>query len=77
MFARLVFCSALVLTLPAMAQAPRVDVAVVGVAGADGTAIRAFVEGLELPADAKARLLALTPGGYIGNAAEQARDLTP
>ena len=34
---------------------------------------RAFVEGLEIPADAKARLLALTPGGYIGNAAEQAR----
>ncbi len=28
MFARLVFCSALVLTLPAMAQAPHVDVAV-------------------------------------------------
>jgi adenylosuccinate lyase len=43
----------------------------------DGAAIRAFVDGLALPAEAKARLLALTPGRYIGNAAEQARDLTP
>jgi len=36
-------------------------------------ALQAFVEGLELPEEAKARLLALTPAGYIGNAAEQAR----
>ena len=43
--------------------------------GAD--AIRAFVTGLALPDDAKQRLLALTPGGYTGNAAEQALGLRP
>jgi adenylosuccinate lyase len=36
-------------------------------------AIREFVKGLELPADAKERLLAMTPASYIGNAASQAR----
>lgn len=43
--------------------------------GAD--AIRAFVTGLALPDDAKQRLLALTPGRYTGNAAEQALGLRP
>jgi adenylosuccinate lyase len=37
--------------------------------------IRAFVERLELPAEAYEALLALTPAGYTGNAAEQARAL--
>ncbi|MEY6433602.1 adenylosuccinate lyase [Thioalkalicoccus limnaeus] len=32
-----------------------------------------FIAGLEIPDDAKARLTALTPATYIGNAAEQAR----
>ena len=36
-------------------------------------AIRDFVKGLDLPADAKERLLAMTPASYIGNAARQAR----
>lgn len=34
--------------------------------------IRAFVEKLDLPEDAKAQLLALTPANYIGNAVYQA-----
>ena len=37
--------------------------------------MQAFVSGLEIPEDAKAELLALTPAGYIGNAAEQARKI--
>ncbi|HEU4663139.1 MAG TPA: adenylosuccinate lyase [Dokdonella sp.] len=36
-------------------------------------ALRDFVAGLDLPADAKQRLLALTPAGYVGLAAELAR----
>jgi len=40
-------------------------------------ALRAFVETLALPDDAKARLLALTPATYTGNAAEQAHQLQP
>jgi len=36
-------------------------------------AMHAFVQNLDVPDDAKARLLALTPGGYTGNAAEQAK----
>ena len=40
----------------------------------DAAAMRSFVEGLtELPADARERLLALTPGGYTGLATELAR----
>jgi adenylosuccinate lyase len=34
--------------------------------GITRSALREFVERLDLPADAKQRLLALTPGGYIG-----------
>jgi adenylosuccinate lyase len=41
-----------------------------------GDDLRAFVEGLELGADAKARLLALTPGGYTG-VADQLVGLLP
>ena len=36
----------------------------------DATALRAFVEALDLPDDARARLLALTPATYVGLAAE-------
>ncbi len=41
----------------------------------DAAAIRAFVEGLELPAEDKARLLALTPASYIGIAPALARQV--
>ncbi len=41
----------------------------------DQAAMQAFVEGLDLPEDAKARLRELTPGGYIGNAIEQAKKI--
>lgn len=37
--------------------------------------IREFIEGLELPDEAKIRLLKLTPGSYIGAAAELARNV--
>jgi adenylosuccinate lyase len=37
--------------------------------------MQAFVTGLELPADAKQRLLELTPGAYIGLAEPLARDI--
>ncbi|OQX48435.1 MAG: hypothetical protein B0D87_05730, partial [Candidatus Sedimenticola endophacoides] len=33
----------------------------------------AFVDGLDIPEQTKARLRQLTPAGYIGNAAEQAK----
>ena len=36
-------------------------------------ALQAFVDGLEIPAAARAELKALTPASYIGNAADQAR----
>ena len=38
-------------------------------------ALRTFIRGLAIPADAKARLLALTPGTYTGKAAEFARKI--
>jgi adenylosuccinate lyase len=38
-------------------------------------AIRGFVESLDIPADDKARLLALTPATYTGLAARLARDV--
>ncbi|SIQ86348.1 adenylosuccinate lyase [Solilutibacter tolerans] len=37
--------------------------------------MRAFVDGLDLPADAKQRLLDMTPGSYIGLADRLARDI--
>jgi adenylosuccinate lyase len=37
--------------------------------------MRTFITGLELPDDAKQRLLALTPGGYVGLAAGLAKDI--
>jgi adenylosuccinate lyase len=39
----------------------------------DQAGMQAFIDGLELPEEAKARLRAMTPGSYIGNAAEQAK----
>ena len=38
--------------------------------------MKQFVQGLEgLPREAQARLLAMTPASYVGNAAAQARDI--
>lgn len=37
--------------------------------------LRAFVQGLSIPEDAKSRLAELTPGTYIGTAAQQARQV--
>ena len=36
-------------------------------------ALKTFITGLELPADVKARMLAMTPRNYIGLAADLAR----
>ncbi|WFM73291.1 adenylosuccinate lyase [Halomonas sp. CKK8] len=41
----------------------------------DQTGFAAFIDTLELPAEVKAELKALSPATYIGNAAEQARKL--
>ena len=38
-------------------------------------ALATFIDGLEVPAQAKAELRALTPANYLGNAAEQARGI--
>ncbi len=43
--------------------------------GIDRAALRAFVEGLDIPAEARDALLALEPGSYTGNAAQKARDI--
>ena len=44
-----------------------------GVTGITRETLHAFVDGLAIPADAKARLKALTPATYVGKAAELAR----
>jgi adenylosuccinate lyase len=41
----------------------------------DGPALRAFIEGLQLPVDAKQQLLALTPATYIGLATQLAKKI--
>ncbi|MGI9292163.1 MAG: adenylosuccinate lyase, partial [Gammaproteobacteria bacterium] len=41
----------------------------------DGPGMQAFVEGLDLPEEAKSGLLALTPAGYTGLASETAKQL--
>jgi len=41
----------------------------------DAETLGRFVDGLDIPADAKARLKALRPADYVGNAASQARKL--
>ncbi len=38
--------------------------------------IQAFIAGLDIPEGARDELLALTPASYIGNAAQQARDIS-
>ncbi|RMH51736.1 MAG: adenylosuccinate lyase [Zetaproteobacteria bacterium] len=43
--------------------------------GIDAARLRAFIETLEIPEEARARLLALTPADYTGNAAAQAEAL--
>ena len=43
--------------------------------GIDQKAMATFIQGLEIPDDAKQRLLDMTPANYIGNAAEQARKI--
>jgi adenylosuccinate lyase len=43
--------------------------------GMNAESMRAFIQGLALPADAKARLLDLTPAGYVGHAAKLAREV--
>jgi len=44
-----------------------------GVKGLTRASLHAFIDALPIPADAKARLRALTPASYIGNAAELAK----
>ena len=41
----------------------------------DRESLRAFIRSLEIPEEAKERLLRLTPADYVGNAAEQARKI--
>ena len=41
----------------------------------DEATLRDFIKGLEIPADAKKRLLELTPATYIGNAEQLAKDI--
>ena len=43
--------------------------------GIDRDSLQTFIASLEIPAAAKAELLELTPGRYIGNAAHQARNI--
>jgi len=43
--------------------------------GIDSESLRAFVRDLDIPDDAKQRLMALTPGTYTGNAEEQAQNI--
>ena len=43
--------------------------------GITAESMRAFVQGLELPADAKQRLLEMTPGGYTGLAEALAKKI--
>ena len=43
--------------------------------GITEASMREFINGLDLPADAKARLLALTPASYVGHATALARSV--
>ncbi|MGQ4659218.1 adenylosuccinate lyase [Lysobacter sp. F6437] len=43
--------------------------------GIDRQAMREFIAGLELPAEARQRLLDMTPGSYTGHAEQLARDI--
>ena len=42
----------------------------------DRESLQAFVEGLEIPDEARSRLRALTPASYLGNAVTQARKIS-
>jgi adenylosuccinate lyase len=42
----------------------------------DRESLQAFVDGLDLPSEAKRRLKALTPATYLGNATTQARKIS-
>jgi adenylosuccinate lyase len=44
-----------------------------GVTGITRESLHAFIDGLSIPAEAKARLRALTPATYVGKAAELAK----
>jgi adenylosuccinate lyase len=48
-----------------------------GKSGINRETLHAFIQGLTIPADAKQRLLALTPASYTGNAAAQAAAIGP
>ena len=39
----------------------------------DQEQMQVFIQGLEIPDDAKARLMAMTPANYLGNAKDQAK----
>jgi adenylosuccinate lyase len=41
--------------------------------GIDQSSLKTFIEGLDIPAEARDQLLAMTPASYIGNAEQQAR----
>ncbi|BAZ94377.1 adenylosuccinate lyase [Thiohalobacter thiocyanaticus] len=43
--------------------------------GIDAESMQAFIDNLDIPAEAKERLKSLTPATYTGNAAEQARNI--
>jgi len=43
--------------------------------GIDAASLKTFIEGLDIPQEAKDTLGKLTPGSYIGNAAEQAKSI--
>jgi len=43
--------------------------------GIDRNGLHAFIKTLDIPEDARARLLELTPQNYIGNAEQQAKDI--
>ncbi|MDX1803231.1 MAG: adenylosuccinate lyase, partial [Alcanivorax sp.] len=43
--------------------------------GINQETLATFINGLAIPDEAKERLLAMTPGSYVGNAAEQARNI--
>jgi adenylosuccinate lyase len=41
----------------------------------DAESLRGFIQSLDIPQHAKDQLAALTPSGYVGNAADQARSI--
>ena len=43
--------------------------------GINETAMREFIQSLDLPADAKARLIAMTPASYVGLAEKLAKEI--